>query len=151
MPPQPVSGGTSCETSSTLMWGGKRSLRGYVLAVPGERAPQTVLEPHRRLPRGQLLQLGVVDPLAVDLSGWGTRATHVRRDPAAGELTDHPDDIEHPVWFAAACVERLPGGRSGPIPGAEGARDGQVGRDRIFDIEEIPLRRAIRAHDRGAA
>src|SRR5205823_6188466 len=94
IPPQPVSGGTSCETSRTLIEPRRRSRCDRLLAIPGERAAQAVLKPDRGLPAGQLTQLGVVDPLPVDLPIGRARTSDVRPDPGAREPADHLHDIE---------------------------------------------------------
>ena len=116
--------------------------------LPGDRPPQTLLErrpaaPTRSAPRSleksthwrSISPDGVPPPR---MSG-----SHAR----AGEPADQLDHVEHPVRLAAAGVERLAESFAPP----ERGRDRQVRRDRILDVEEVALRRAVGADHRRAA
>ena len=99
-------------------------------------------------PAGELAQLGRVDPLAVDLPVGHARPADLgrrRRCPARRQMRSTTS--RDPVGLPAAGVERLPAA----LAGQQRAPDGQVGGDRVLDVEEVALGRAVGADHRRAA
>src|SRR4051794_32034751 len=66
----------------------RRDQRSRELAVPGDRAPDALLEVHRRLPAGQLPQLGGIHELPVDLPRRRAVPPIVRLHVRAGDPAD---------------------------------------------------------------
>src|SRR4249919_2230490 len=113
--------------------------RPGMAAIPGHRALQALREADRRGPARQLAQTRRIHPLAVDLAVGRAAAAHVRCDVGARRPADELDDLAHRPRASRPRVERL----AARAVAVEGARDGQVGGDRVLDVEEVALGAAV--------
>src|SRR5947209_7236611 len=115
--------------------------------VPLDGPAQTLLQANRWLPPGQLAQLAVIEPLAVDLTVRGALTPDLRLDRTPDQAADEADHLAHAVSRTPARIEGL----AVPLAATQRIPDGQIGPHRVLDIEEVALRRPVRAEDRRSA
>ena len=133
--------------SHRLGLGRRRRERLGVLAVPVDRALETLLQVDRRLPAEAVADLRRVDVLTVDLPVRVAGAADVGLDPRVREAGDRRHDVADPVRAAASRVEGL-APDLGPV---EVVGERQVGAGGVLDVEEVALGRAVRAQHRPPA